>query len=115
MPDEEKGRRLRILQERQREIQVRRNARLTGSVQEVLVERFNDATGQWVGHTTENRTLNFTHHGGDGISLLGAYVDVRVTRSGPNSLAGESVPPDSFSPVVARPATGGLGIEERGQ
>ena len=101
--------------QRQREIQVRRNARLTGSVQEVLVERFNDATGQWVGHTTENRTLNFTHHGGEGESLLGAYVDVRVTRSGPNSLAGESVPPNSFSPVVARPATGGLGIEERGQ
>jgi hypothetical protein len=34
--------------------------------------------------------LNFTANG-DSDSLLGRYVQVRVTRSGPNSLAGEAV------------------------
>ncbi len=92
VPEEEKGRRLRILQEHQRAIQIRKNARLVGTVQEVLVERFNPATGQWVGHTPENRTLNFTHAGPGAESLLGRYVRVLVTRSGPNSLAGESLP-----------------------
>ena len=99
VPEEEKGRRLRILQEHQRAIQIRNNARLVGTVQEVLVERFNPATGQWVGHTPENRTLNFTHAGSE--SLLGRYVRVLVTRSGPNSLAGESLPEGGGA---ARPA-----------
>lgn len=89
VPEQEKGRRLGILLERQRAIQLRRNADLIGSVQQVLVERFNQATGQWVGHTSENRTLNFTRPGGSGESLLGTYTRVRVTRAGPNSLSGE--------------------------
>ena len=38
-----------------------------------------------------NRTLNFTHPRQDGETLLGTYLPVRVTRSGPNSLVGESV------------------------
>src|SRR5437899_5521463 len=38
IPEEEKGRRLAILQERQRQIQTRRNEALVGQVFEVLVE-----------------------------------------------------------------------------
>jgi tRNA-2-methylthio-N6-dimethylallyladenosine synthase len=98
IPEEEKGRRLTILQERQRQIQIRNNASYVGTVKEVLVEGFNKATGQWIGRTTENKTLNFICPGGpaspeDGVgaTLIGRYADVRVTRSGPNSLAGESV------------------------
>jgi tRNA-2-methylthio-N6-dimethylallyladenosine synthase len=88
--EEEKQRRLLILQEKQRAIQIRRNAELIGGVQEVLVEGRHQALGQWIGRTSDNRTLNFTHSdaGGD---LVGKYLPVRVTRSGPNSLVGESV------------------------
>jgi tRNA-2-methylthio-N6-dimethylallyladenosine synthase len=92
IPEEEKARRLSILQERQRAIQVRRNATYVGSIEECLVEGFNKATGQWIGRTSQNKTLNFIRPDGDADrQLLGAYVPVRVTRAGPNSLAGESV------------------------
>jgi tRNA-2-methylthio-N6-dimethylallyladenosine synthase len=104
--EEEKVRRLAIVQEHQRQIQIRRNAAYVGAVEECLVEGFNKATGQWIGRTSQFKTLNFLHPtAGDGSlgqsgsagpggstgqnSLLGQYVDVRVTRSGANSLAGE--------------------------
>ena len=106
IPEEEKVRRLAIVQEHQRQIQIRRNAAYVGAVEECLVEGFNKATGQWIGRTSQFKTLNFLHPtAGDGSlgqsgsagqggstgqnSLLGQYVDVRVTRSGANSLAGE--------------------------
>ena len=89
--EEEKQRRLAILQEKQRAIQIRRNAELIGAVREVLVEGRNQALGQWIGRTSDNRTLNFTHPGANGDSLVGRYLPVRVTRSGPNSLVGEGL------------------------
>ena len=91
VPEEEKQRRLVILQEKQRAIQIRRNAETIGSVREVLVEGRHESLGQWIGRTSDNRTLNFSHSGANGTSLIGAYLPVRVTRSGPNSLVGESV------------------------
>lgn len=92
IPEEEKSRRLAALQERQRAIQLRRNSELVGTVQEVLVEDYNPATGQWVGRTSQNRVLNFASSAGDSRSLLGRYLHARVTRAGPNSLAGEGLP-----------------------
>ena len=89
VPEEERGRRLTVLQALQREIQTRRHAGLVGTVHEVLVEGFNPATGQWIGRTSQNRVLNFTSAGGPTDALLGRYVEARVTRAGPNSLAGE--------------------------
>ena len=95
IPDEEKGRRLTILQEKQRGIQLRRNARLVGSQQEVLVEGYNSSTGQWIGRTAQNRVLNFVLPSGSDrpeparSEMIGRYLPVRVTRAGPNSLAGE--------------------------
>jgi tRNA-2-methylthio-N6-dimethylallyladenosine synthase len=93
--EEEKGRRLAILQEKQRIIQIRRNSELVGSVEEAFVEGYNHATGQWIGRTSQNRTLNFIHarHAGpqNGETLAGRFCNVRVTRAGPNSLAGEAV------------------------
>jgi tRNA-2-methylthio-N6-dimethylallyladenosine synthase len=91
IPEEEKQRRLAIVQEKQRAIQIRRNAGLIGSVKEVLVEGRNQALGQWIGRTSDNRTLNFTHPENGAANLVGQYLPVRVTRSGPNSLVGESV------------------------
>lgn len=91
VPEEEKGRRLAILQEKQREIQIRRNAGFVGALEEVLVEGYNQATGQWIGRTAQNRVLNFIATGADSSALLGGYCQVRVTRAGANSLAGERV------------------------
>jgi tRNA-2-methylthio-N6-dimethylallyladenosine synthase len=93
--EEEKSRRLAILQEQQRTIQIRRNSELVGLVEETFVEGYNQATGQWIGRTTQNRTLNFIHpeQAGpqEGETLAGTYLNVRVTRASPNSLAGEAV------------------------
>ena len=91
VPEEEKTRRLMIVQERQRAIQIRRNSEAIGTVQEVLVEGRNQALGQWIGRTSQNRPLNFTDEAHNGDSLIGRYFNVRVTRAGPNSLVGESV------------------------
>ena len=90
VPEEEKQRRLLTLQEKQRAIQIRRNAELIGGIEEVLVEGRHQALGQWIGRTSSNRTLNFTHPE-TAESLIGRYLPVLVTRSGPNSLVGESV------------------------
>jgi tRNA-2-methylthio-N6-dimethylallyladenosine synthase len=88
IPEEEKQRRLFVVQERQRAIQIRRNAKYVGEIDEVLVEGFNKATAQWIGRTSQNKTLNFHHVASDG--LLGQYLPVLITRAGANSLVGES-------------------------
>lgn len=93
--EEEKTRRLMVLQEKQRGIQIRRNAAYVGKQEEVHVEGFNKATGQWIGRTSQNKTLNFTdatltEPKGEA-TFVGKYMDVLVTRAAPNSLAGESV------------------------
>jgi tRNA-2-methylthio-N6-dimethylallyladenosine synthase len=95
IPEEEKTRRFTLLQERQRSIQMRMHARFVGKVEQVHVQGYNRATNQWIGHTSQLKTLNFTDAhlpAPDGEkSLAGQYLDVMVTRVGPNSLAGESV------------------------
>jgi len=87
--EEEKVRRLLVVQEKQRAIQIRRNSELVGQVEEVNVEGFKQSLGQWIGRTSQNLTLNFTH--GREEDLNGKYLPVRVTRAGPHSLVGESV------------------------
>ena len=93
IPEEEKTRRFTALQERQRAIQMRRNATYVGTVEEVHVEGYNLATGQWIGRTTQHKTLNFQDPSctapSEGHTLVGQYMDVLVTRASPNSLAGE--------------------------
>jgi tRNA-2-methylthio-N6-dimethylallyladenosine synthase len=87
VPDEEKGRRLTELQERQRQIQMRRNQALIGREFEVLVEGYHPKLGQAVGRTTSNRVVNFTGEA----AWVGRYMDVRITAAGPNSLVGERI------------------------
>jgi tRNA-2-methylthio-N6-dimethylallyladenosine synthase len=89
--EEEKTRRITMVNEKQRAIQIRRNSELIGTIEEVMVEGRNEAQGQWIGRTSQNRTLNFTRPAADGEPLTGKYVPVRVTRAGPNSLVGEGV------------------------
>lgn len=94
VPEEEKSRRLTILQEKQRAIQIRKNTALIGTQQEVLVEGYNSLTGQWIGRTSQNRTLNFvTAEQAEKARMIGTYLPVRVTRAGPNSLVGECAIP----------------------
>jgi tRNA-2-methylthio-N6-dimethylallyladenosine synthase len=88
IPEEEKGRRLAMVQEWQRRIQTARNEALVGEMFEVLVDARHEARGQWSGRSTSNRVVNFTSPLDD---LLGEYVQVKVTRAGPNSLVGEHV------------------------
>ena len=90
IPDEEKTRRLAILNEKQREIQRERYKRHIGLTIEAMVEGKNDARGQWIGRTSQNKTLNFTTVEGQNVSV-GSYVQVLVTTSFPNSLVGEMV------------------------
>ena len=102
IPDEEKGRRLRVLQQRQREIQWQRNAALVGTLQEVLVEGRNSrgnhslnrdiCDDQWKGRTSRNMVLNFTVPASlEREVAAGEYCSVRVSKAGPNSLVGEAV------------------------
>jgi tRNA-2-methylthio-N6-dimethylallyladenosine synthase len=95
IPEDEKTRRFLALQERQRAVQIRRNSKYVGKTEEVHVEGFNTATGQWIGRTTQNKTLNFVDSSlpapTEARTLVGNYLDVLVTRAGPNSLAGERV------------------------
>jgi len=84
----EQGRRLAILQARQREIQIARNQALTGQSFEVLVDSHSARREQWAGRTSGNRVVNFSSARDN---LLGEYVQVRVTQAGPNSLVGELI------------------------
>src|SRR5258708_1848072 len=86
--EEEKGRRLSRLQERQRQIQAERNAAHLGESFELMVTNKSRRENQWSGHTSCNRVLNFTSQAHD---LLGTYVQVRVTSVGPSSLVGEHI------------------------
>ncbi len=90
IPDEEKSRRLTVLQERQRVIQRDRNQNYVGEMFEVMVEGRNDARRQWIGRTSQNRTLNFTASE-DRQLEPGSYMPVRVTVAFPNSLVGQMI------------------------
>ncbi len=89
IPEQEKTRRLAVLQEKQREIQRRLYQRHHGCVIDAMVEGRNESRGQWIGRTSQNKVLNFT--AGDKFPVTGTYVPVRVQGSFPNSLLGEMV------------------------
>jgi len=90
IPDEEKSRRLAFLQERQREIQKRRNQKYIGENIEVMVEGRNEPRAQWIGRTTQNKVMNFIVPQG-AAPAVGSYVSVLTTASFPNSLVGTMV------------------------
>ncbi|HMD21058.1 MAG TPA: MiaB/RimO family radical SAM methylthiotransferase, partial [Alloacidobacterium sp.] len=90
IPDELKSERLQILLDRQREIQRANYSNHIGEVLEVMVEGHNQARGQVIGRTSQNKTLNFTTTQPI-LPATGSYLPVRVTKSFPNSLVGEAV------------------------
>jgi tRNA-2-methylthio-N6-dimethylallyladenosine synthase len=89
IPEEEKGRRLARLQEKQRMIQAETLRLLAGELFEVHVDGKSKKENTWYGHSSCNRviSLNSTVP-----NLLGQYVNVRVTGCTPNSLLGEHFP-----------------------
>jgi tRNA-2-methylthio-N6-dimethylallyladenosine synthase len=88
IPEEEKSRRLAVLQERQREIQTAKNEQLVARTFEVLVSGKSRRENQWSGYTTSHLVVNFASQVKE---LLGTYVQVRATGATPNSLVGEQV------------------------
>ena len=91
IPEEEKVRRLAILNDRQREIQRVNYVRHVGQVLEAMVEGYQSARDQITGRTSQNKTLNFTVPLGSPVPEVGSYAQVRVVRAHPNSLVGEMV------------------------
>jgi tRNA-2-methylthio-N6-dimethylallyladenosine synthase len=90
IPDAEKGQRLQVLLDRQREIQRINYSRHIGQTMEVMVEGVNPARGQVNGRSTQNKPVNFTS--AQPIAPApGSYAQVRITASHPNSLVGEAV------------------------
>jgi len=89
IPDEEKSGRLQVLNKRQQEIQSFRNLRHLQETVEAMVEGANRLRQQVVGRTSQNKTVNFSLPGGVCSPQPGEYVSVLVTRTFPNSLAGE--------------------------
>ncbi len=88
IPEEEKGRRLAALQDKQREIQTKKHEALVGKTFEVLVSGKSRRENQWFGYSTSHRVINFASQANE---LLGTYVQVHVTGAGPNNLVGEQV------------------------
>jgi tRNA-2-methylthio-N6-dimethylallyladenosine synthase len=88
LSEEEKGRRLTYLQERQKLIQHNKNAAYLGQGVEVLVDDKARSRFSLTGRTSNNKIVNF-----DGPeTLMGQFVTVEITGFSANSLKGVWVP-----------------------
>ena len=90
IPEEVKVARLKVLLDRQREIQRVSYERHLGEVMDVMVEGHNAQRGQVTGRSSQNKTVNFTTKSMI-LPALGSYQTVRVTQTFPNSLLAEAV------------------------
>ncbi|MBI2682949.1 MAG: tRNA (N6-isopentenyl adenosine(37)-C2)-methylthiotransferase MiaB [Acidobacteriales bacterium] len=88
--EDEKSKRLAILMDRQRQIQAETYQRHLGQTLAAMVEGRNEARGQLVGRSSQNKTVNFSSR-----ALIqpatGSYVNVLITKVTPNSLVGEMI------------------------
>lgn len=84
--EDEKKRRLKIMQDRLRELEDKVSNSMLGTTQRILVERpaLRDA-GEIAGRTENNRVVNFA----GSTDLIGKFVDVNITEAHSNSLRGE--------------------------
>ena len=90
IPEQVKAVRLAILMERQRQIQSISYQRHVGHDVQVMVEGFNEARGQVIGRSSQNKTVNFLA-ASPIRPAVGSYANVRITKATPNSLVGEAV------------------------
>lgn len=88
--EEQKALRLKVLLERQREIQRMNYAKRLGEELEVMVEGWNEARGQVIGRSTQNIPVNFTTTSPIA-PAPGSYARVRITATHPNSLVAEAI------------------------
>ncbi|MDX1695141.1 MAG: tRNA (N6-isopentenyl adenosine(37)-C2)-methylthiotransferase MiaB [Ketobacteraceae bacterium] len=85
-PEEEKKRRLALLQHRITQQAQEISRRMVGSRQRILVDGISRKDpGQLQGRTENNRVVNFRH---DDDELIGKFVDVTIEEALPNSLRG---------------------------
>ncbi len=84
VPEDEKSRRLEILQQRQKDIQHQINESYMGRVVEVLVEKRARSRVSLTGRTGNNKIVNF--NGPE--TLIGRFARVEITGFSPNSLKG---------------------------
>ncbi len=87
VPDEVKSNRLQRLMDAQRERQRVSYERHLNQVMDVMVEGYNRQRGQVTGRSSQNKTVNFTT-AQPILPALGSYVNVRITKTFPNSLVG---------------------------
>ena len=88
IPEALKGRRLKVLQERQRSMTRRKNEEMVGRIERVLVEgRSQKNPLDMMGRTRTHRIVNFP---GDG-NLVGEEIWVRIVKGFANSLRGEPI------------------------
>jgi tRNA-2-methylthio-N6-dimethylallyladenosine synthase len=90
IPEEVKVERLKLLLDRQRELQRVSYARHLNQEMDVMVESHNQQRGQVVGRSSQNKTVNFTSRSMI-LPALGSYQRVRVKQTFPNSLLAEAV------------------------
>ena len=90
IPEMEKVTRLKVLLDRQREIQRVNYAKHLGEVMEVMVEGQHPSRGQVIGRSSQNIPVNFTC-AQQIAPAPGNYVQVKITGTHPNSLVGEAV------------------------
>jgi len=103
VPEEEKSRRLEILQERQKRIQSGKNAEYLGRTVEVLVEDRARSRVRLAGRMRNNRIVNF-----DGPEdLIGRIVQAEITGFSPNSLKGIWIRPETDGEVHPVPDLAG--------
>jgi len=93
VPDEEKRRRHRLLEELQEQIQREKNQALLGRRVQILVE--GQRKGKWEGRTPQNKIV-FVEHPED---LRGRLVEVEIVWAGPYSLQGRFV--QDVSPEIS--------------
>lgn len=87
---EEKKHRLAILQRRLDELARQKSRRMVGSLQRVLVTGHSRKNArELAARTANNRVVNFAGEA----TLIGGFVDVRITAALPNSLRGEACLP----------------------
>ncbi|PIE42126.1 MAG: tRNA (N6-isopentenyl adenosine(37)-C2)-methylthiotransferase MiaB [Gammaproteobacteria bacterium] len=88
-PEEEKKRRLALLQHRITQQAREISRRMVGSTQRILVDGISKKDpGQLQGRTENNRVVNFRH---DDDEMIGKFVDVTIDDALPNSLRGTFV------------------------
>jgi tRNA-2-methylthio-N6-dimethylallyladenosine synthase len=88
IPEEEKSRRLALLQEKQRLIQAETLKSFENEIFEVHIDGKSKKENCWYGHSSCNRVVSLTS---TEENLLGAYVRARLTGSTANSLLGEHI------------------------